>query len=283
MDKRVLRENVVHILLITVGAALAAFALEEFLIPVTILDGGITGISIIINQLSGWNLGMIIIALNIPFMIIGYKHLGLGFLIKGMYGMLLFSVLLGVFKQMTSVTENELLAVVFGGVLLGVGVGTVLRYGGCLDGTEVVAMLLSKKVSFSTGQIIFGINIVIYAVAGILFGWDRAMYSLLTYFISFKVIDMVEEGMERGKAAMIITNESKEIADMIYKRLGRTCTIIDGEGLISGKKTVLYCVITILEVSELKRIIKEYDGSAFVTITDVSEIIGKHIKSTEAV
>jgi len=282
MGKSSIRENIFHILMITLGASLAAFALEEFLLPVTILDGGITGISIIINQLTGWNLGIFIIVLNIPFMLIGYKNLGLGFLIKGMYGMILFSVMLNVFKQMTNVTENELLAVVFGGVLLGVGVGTVLRNGGCLDGTEVVAMLLSKRVSFSTGQIIFGINIVIYSVAGILFGWDRALYSLLTYFISFKVIDMVEEGMERGKAAMIITNESKEIADMIYKRLGRTCTILEGEGLISGKKTVLYCVITILEVSELKRIIKEYDGSAFVTITDVSEIIGKHIKSTAA-
>lgn len=278
MAKALFKEKILPFIMITLGATLAAFALEEFLIPSTILDGGITGISIIINQLSGIGISYFIIILNIPFLIIGFKQLGAEFLIKGTYGMILFSVMLPVFKGMTNVTETELLGVVFGGLLLGVGIGTVLRYGGCLDGTEVVAMLLSKKMSFSNGQIIFGINIAIYAAAGILFGWDRAMYSLLTYFISFKVIDMVEVGMEQAKAAMIITNESDEISRMIYSRLGRTCTILEGEGLISGKKTVLYCVITRIEISELKRIIREYDGSAFVTITDVAEIIGNHVK-----
>ncbi|MDO5397099.1 MAG: YitT family protein [bacterium] len=274
-----IREKVFPYVMITLGAVLAAFALEEFLIPSTILDGGITGISIIINQLSGIQISIIIVVLNIPFLVIGFKQLGKEFLIKGIYGMLLFSVMLTVFKDMENVTETELLAVVFGGVLLGVGVGIVLRYGGCLDGTEIVAMLLSKKMNFSTGQIIFFINIAIYILAGILFGWDRAMYSLLTYFISFKVIDMVEEGMEQAKAAMIITNEAEGIAKMIYDRLGRTCTILEGEGLISGKKTVLYCVITRIEINGLKRIINEHDGSAFVTITDVAEIIGNHIKN----
>lgn len=283
MIKQFIREKIFPYVMITLGAVLAAFALEEFLIPSTILDGGITGISIIINQLSGIQISIIIVILNIPFLVIGFKQLGKEFLAKGIYGMLLFSVMLTVFKDMANVTETELLAVVFGGVLLGVGVGSVLRYGGCLDGTEIVAMLLSKKMNFSTGQIIFFINIAIYALAGILFGWDRAMYSLLTYFISFKVIDMVEEGMEQAKAAMIITNEAEEIADMIYDRLGRTCTILEGEGLISGKKTVLYCVITRIEINGLKRIIKEYDGSAFVTITDVSEIIGNHIKNYSSV
>lgn len=282
MVKTIFREKIAPYIFITLGAILAAFALEEFLIPSTILDGGITGISIILNQLTHIEMSVIIVVLNIPFLVLGFKHLGKEFLIKGTYGMILFSVMLSVFKDMPGITETELLAVVFGGVLLGVGVGTVLRYGGCLDGTEVVAMLLSKRMNFSVGQIIFFINIIVYAAAGVLFGWDRAMYSLLTYFISFKVIDMVEEGMEQAKAAMIITNEAEEIANMIYKRLGRTCTILEGEGLISGKKIVLYCVITRIEISELKHIIREYDGSAFVTITDVAEIIGKHIKNTDS-
>lgn len=143
-------------------------------------------------------------------------------------------------------------------------------------------MLISKKTSFSVGQIIFAINIAIYIVAGVLFGWDRALYSLLTYFISFKVIDMVEEGMEQAKAVMIITNEGRNIADSLYKSLGRTCTLLEGEGLISGKKVVLYCVVTRIELSEVKRIVNEDDTSAFVTVTDVSEIIGKHIKNTNA-
>lgn len=279
--RAIAKEYIVPYLAITLGTVIAAFALEEFLIPSTILDGGITGISIILNQLTKKNISLFIILLNLPFLILGFKQLGLRFLIRGAYGMILFSFMLELFRDIPEITSTELLAVVFGGVLLGVGVGTVLRYGGCLDGTEIVALLLSKKTNFSVGQIIFVINIVIYAAAGVLFGWDRALYSLLTYFITFKLIDMVEEGMEQAKAVMIITNEGKNIADSLYKRLGRTCTLLEGTGLISGRKVVLYCVVTRIELAELKRIIKEDDESAFVTVTDVSEIIGKHIKKTE--
>jgi uncharacterized membrane-anchored protein YitT (DUF2179 family) len=277
----VVKEYIFPYLSITVGAIIAAFALEEFLIPSTILDGGITGISMILNQLTNKGISWFIIVLNLPFLILGFRQLGIQFLIRGTYGMVLFSVMLAVFKDVPEITNTELLAVVFGGVILGFGVGTVLRYGGCLDGTEIVALLLSKKISFSVGQIIFFINILIYAAAGILFGWDRALYSLLTYFITFKVIDIVEEGMEQAKAVMIITNEGRDIADSLYERLGRTCTLLEGTGLISGKKVVLYCVVTRIELAEVKRIIKEDDESAFVTVTDVSEIIGNHIKSVK--
>ncbi|MBQ6530204.1 MAG: YitT family protein [Clostridia bacterium] len=275
-----IKNNIVSFLAITLGAALAAFSLEEFLIPSTILDGGITGVSMILNQLFGKGIGIFIIVLNIPFFLIGLRQLGWRFLIRGVYGIVLFSVMLEVFNGLPQVTSEPLLGVVFGGVTLGAGVGLVLRYGGCLDGTEIVAMLISKKTDFSVGQIIFGINIVIYAVAGILFGWDRALYSLLTYFISFKVIDMVEEGLEQGKAVIIITNEGKTVADTLYKHLGRTCTLVEGTGLVSGRKEILYCVVTRIEIPEVKRIVKSSDQSAFVTISDVSEIIGNHIKRT---
>lgn len=278
--KHIAKEYILPYFAITIGAVAAAFALEEFLIPSTILDGGITGISIILNQLTGKGISMFVIILNLPFVLLGFKQLGWRFLLRGAYGMILFSFFLELFKDVPEITNTELLAVVFGGVLLGVGVGIVLRYGGCLDGTEIVALLLSKKTQFSVGQIIFVINIAIYAAAGILFGWDRALYSLLTYFITFKVIDMVEEGMEQAKAVMIITNEGRSIADSLYKNLGRTCTLLEGTGLISGRKVVLYCVVTRIELAEVKRIIKAGDESAFVTVTDVSEIIGMHIKST---
>ena len=268
--------------MITLGAALAAFSLEEFLIPSTILDGGITGISMILEKITPLSMSIFIIVLNLPFLIIGLKHLGIGFFIRGIYGMIVFSVLLEVFANFRNVTETELLAVVFGGIILGAGVGLVLRHGGCLDGTEIVALLLSKRTSFSTGQLILFANILIYSCAGLLFGWDRAMYSLLTYFITFRVIDMVEQGLEQGKALMIITDNGKSIAQEIYRQLGRTCTLIDGEGLVSGKKDVLYCVITRMEISTIKRIVKNSDFSAFVTVTDLSEIIGNHIKRSDA-
>jgi len=277
--KNIFKQWIVPLFFITVGAVIAAFALEEFLVPFTILDGGVVGISMIISQLSGLPLGILTIVLNIPFMILGYKRLGKRFLIKAIYAMVIFSVFLGVFEHMKAVTEQEILVVVFGGVLLGVGVGLILRHGGCLDGTEIVAMLLSQRTEFSVGQIVLFFNIVIYSVAGFLFGPDRALYSLLTYFITSKIIDLVENGMEQGKSVMIITDHGKDIADAIYSQLGRTCTQMEGTGMVSnGKKTVLYCVITRVEVPAIKKIINDADVSAFMTISDVSEIVGNHIK-----
>ena len=250
--RQILKEHLFPVLMLIIGAACAAFSIECFLIPNTILDGGVTGISMMINYTSGIALSILIVVINIPFFIIGFKALGKRFLFRGVFSTVAFALFLEVFKGIDTVTNSELLAVVFGGVLLGVGVGLVLRYGGCLDGTEIAAMLLSRKVGVSTGGIIFMINIFIYLTAGLLFGWDRALLSLLTYFITFKII---------------------------YAKLGRTCTFINAEGLVSGSgKTVLYCVITRVEVNELKRIIKDSDVSAFVTISEVSEILGNHIK-----
>ena len=275
--KYYMREISSYVMLV-IGAMIAAFAIEEFLVPCTILDGGIVGISIMINNLSGISLGMLTLALNIPFLLLGMRKLGAKFIVKSAVAMVTFSSFLEVFGSIVDVTHENLLAVCFGGVFLGVGVGVVIRAGGCLDGTETVAIFLNKKFNLPVGRTVLFINVVIYTVAGFLFGFDRAMYSLLTYFITSKVIDFVEEGVEQAKAAMIITDEGQMIADEIYKRMGRTVTILEGEGLISGKKTVLYCVLNRFEIYELKRLIKEVDASAFITISDVAEIIGNHIK-----
>ena len=194
--------------------------------------------------------------------------------------MAMFSIFLEVFAPWVNATDQYLLAVCFGGVILGAGVGLVIRFGGCLDGTETVAILINRKFKLPVGQTVLIFNVIIYIVAALLFGFECAMYSLLTYFITSKIIDKVETGLEQAKAAMIITDEGKEIADQIYQKLGRTVTMLEGEGLISGKKVVLYCVLNRLEIYELKRLIKEVDMSAFITVSDVSEIIGKHIKKT---
>ena len=266
----------------TIGILLAALALEVFLIPNRIIDGGITGISIILSFLTNINLSIFIVIINIPFLLLGFKHLGKNFLIQSSVAMVLFSLLLEAFKQVNVVTSDVLLATVFGGILLGIGVGFVIRYGACLDGVETIAILINKKTSFSVGQVILLINLVIYMVAGILFGWDRALYSIMTYFITYKIIDIVSEGLDQAKAALIITNNSEKIAKSIYKKLGRTVTFIEGEGLISGKKVVLYVVVTRIELRELKKIVEADDVSAFMTITDVSEVVGQHIKDKES-
>ncbi len=271
----------VAMILITLGAVMAAGALELILIPNLMIDGGINGISIILNTLFGGSLGLIIFVLNLPFLILGYKQLGKKFVLKAGYGMALFSILLEVFGNYTPLIEDTLLATVYGGILLGIGCGLIIKEGGCLDGTEIIAILINRKRSVSVGQVVLGFNIIIYGAAIFVFGAERALYSLLTYFVSYKVIDMVSDGLNSAKAAFIITDDGREIAKEILKRLGRTVTVLSGEGIIShGDKRVLYTVITRFEVSILKDILNEVDDSSFVTIFDVSEIIGNHIKKT---
>lgn len=275
--------RILSFIMLTIGAIIAAFSLESFLIPNTILDGGITGVSIILSKLSGFPVSLLVLILNIPFVYIGYRNLGRGFLIRTVYSMILFSFALSVFRYFEPLTEQMLLATVFGGILLGIGVGLVIHFGGCVDGTESVALVISKRTSLSVGQVVLVFNLVIYFVAGMIFGIDRAMYSLLTYFITFKVIDFVSEGFEQAKAALIVTEKGTDMAKEIYKRLGRTVTVIRGKGLISGDKEVMYCVLTRIEIYELRHIAEEMDESAFITILDVSDIIGNHIKSTQHV
>ncbi len=280
MKTKFFKESISYVMMV-IGAMIAAFAIEEFLVPCTILDGGVVGISIMVNNLTGIKLSLLTIVLNIPFLLIGMRSLGRKFIIKSAFAMAVFSAALDIFEKFDNATNEYLLAVSFGGVLLGLGVGIVIKSGGCLDGTETVAILLNKKMGLPVGQIVLGFNVVIYITAGFLFGFDRAMYSLLTYFITSKVLDIVENGINQAKAAMIITDHADDIVDQIYKKLGRTVTIMEGEGLVSGKKVVLYCVLTRFEIGALREIIEGLDASAFIAISDVSEIIGTHIKSNK--
>ena len=181
--KKKTSKNIITIISLTIGSLIAAAALELFLIPNTILDGGVTGISIIIYKLFKIPLGLLVIVLNIPFIFIGYRNLGKAFLIRTLYTMIMFSLFLSYFELFSPFTEEILLATVFGGAILGLGVGIIIHFGGCVDGTESVAIVINKKTSLSVGQIVLMFNLVIYTVAGFIFGFDRAMYSLLTYNI----------------------------------------------------------------------------------------------------
>ncbi len=274
-------QTLINFLMLTLGSIIGAFALETILIPNTILDGGVTGISIIISKLTSIPLSILVLILNIPFVYIGYKNMGKGFLMRTVYSMVLFSLSLSYFAYFDTLIDTILLATVYGGALLGLGVGLVIHAGGCVDGTESVALVISKKTSLSVGQVILIFNLIIYFVAGFIFGIDRALYSLLTYFITYKVIDLVSEGFEQAKAALIVTEKGTDMAEEIYKKLGRTVTKLKGKGLISGEKEVLYCVLTRIEVFELKRICENLDQSSFISILEVSEIIGDHIKSNK--
>jgi uncharacterized membrane-anchored protein YitT (DUF2179 family) len=267
-------------ILIFIGSILAAVGLEIFLIPNQIIDGGVIGISIIASFLTKFPVGLFIFILNIPFLIIGYKQIGKTFAISTLFAVASLSAWVSFLHPVPGLTKDVLLAAVFGGIVLGIGVGLIIRYGGSLDGTEIVAIILDKRSGFSVGEIIMFFNIFILSGAGLVFGWDKAMYSLIAYFIAYKMIDITVQGLNESKAVFIVSDHSEEIAEVLMARLGRGVTVLQGKGGYSGEpKSVLYTVLTRLELAKLKSIINTIDENAFVTINDVYEVMeGKNSK-----
>lgn len=269
-------------LFICIGAILMAVGLEIFLVPNKVIDGGIVGISIILSHLIGWKLGLFIFLLNIPFFFIGYKQIGKTFAVSTVFGISVLSIATVLLHPVPAFTEDILLATVFGGIILGVGVGIVIRYGGSLDGTEILAILANKKLPFSVGEIIMFFNIFILGSAGFVFGWNRAMYSLIAYFVAFKTIDIVLEGLDESKSAWIISDQYREIGDAILARLGRGVTYLNGEGAYTGDdKKVIFCVITRLEEAKLKSIVEDHDHSAFLAVANIAEVRGGRFKKKD--
>ena len=269
------------ITLVIIGAFLAAIGLELFLIPNKIIDGGIIGISIIASFLSHIPLSLFTFLLNVPFFYIGYKLIGKTFALMTLIGVTALSIFVYTFQLNNSapVTQDPLLATVFGGILLGGGVGTIIRYGGSLDGTEIISILLSKRFPFSVGEIVMFFNIFILLSAGLVFGWDKAMYSLITYFIAYKTIDLTIEGLEQMKAVTIISIKPRQIQEAILARLGRNITFLYGKGGYTGVyKEIIYCVVTRLELAKLKKIILDHDRNAFVAIEHVHDVMGGKFK-----
>ena len=266
-------------LFLFIGSILAASGLEFFLIPNNIIDGGVVGISIMLSYLTHYPLGLFILLLNIPFLILGYNHIGKTFVLSTLFSITSLAIWVTILHPIPGLTEDLLLASVFGGIILGIGVGLIIRYGGSLDGTEIIAIILDKRTGFSVGEIVMFFNIFILSSAGLIFGWNKAMYSLIAYFIAFKMIDITIEGLEETKAVIIISQKSEIIAEKIMARLGRGITFLNGRGGYSGeKRSVLYLVVTRLEVAKLKIIIDEIDDKAFVTISEVHEVMGGRLK-----
>ena len=276
------RKILFRALLITLGAVMMGVGLEIFLVPNNVIDGGITGISIMLSYITGWKLGTFLFILNIPFFFIGYKQIGKTFAFSTLYGIIILSITTTLLHPVPAFTQDILLATVFGGIVLGIGVGIVIRYGGSLDGTEILAILFNNKLPFSVGEIILFFNLFILACAGFVFTWDRAMYSLIAYFVAFKMIDITITGLDESKSIWIISDNSKEIGEAIMSRLGRGVTFINGEGAYSGEdKKVIFCVIARLEEAKLKEIVTEYDDRAFLAVADIAEVRGGRFKKKD--
>lgn len=263
-----------NIIFLTVGAMITAFALESFLVPNNIIDGGVIGISMIVSHITKWNLGLLILILNTPFIIMAFKKMGGKFVVQTAFANIILAVFLNIFHHY-KVTHDLLLATVFGGIILGLGVGIILKHEGSLDGTEMLSLVVSKKLGVSVGEFIMGINVFIYLVAGKVFSWESAMYSIMTYFIASKVIDTVMEGFNSSKSVRIISDNASAIGEQLIERLDISVTYLQGIGGYTGQdKDLIYCVISRLELPKMIDIIKEIDPKAFVSVVDVHEVYG---------
>ncbi|MHA6532810.1 YitT family protein [Paenibacillus sp. BAC0078] len=268
-----------RVVMIVLGAAMMSVALEIFLVPNKLIDGGITGISIMFSHIFNIPLGILLTLLNIPFLVIGYKQIGKTFALSTLFAVVLMSIGTQLLHPVAPLTGEPLLAAVFGGVILGVGVGLVVRYGGSLDGTEIVAILIAKKLPFSVGEVVMFFNVFILTGAGFVFGWNNAMFSLIAYYIAFKMIDITLEGLDQSKSVWIISDKYRDIGEALTERLGRGVTYLDGEGGFSGEnKKVIFVVITRLEEAKLKSIVEDWDSDAFIAIGNIHDVKGGRFK-----
>ena len=267
---------------IILGALLMAVGLEVFLVPNKVVDGGITGISIMLSHIIGLRLGVFLFLLNLPFVYLGYKQIGKTFAVSTIFGISVLSLFTILLHPVHAFTDDVLLATLFGGICIGIGIGLVIRSGGALDGTEILAILINKKIPFSVGNIVMFFNLFFLAASGFVFTWDRAMYSLLAYYVAAKAIDAVVEGFEQSKSVWIISDYAQEIGDSINARLGRGVAFLNGEGAFTGnEKKVIFCVINRIEESKLTRIVQHWDPNAFLAIADIAEVRGGKFKKKD--
>jgi uncharacterized membrane-anchored protein YitT (DUF2179 family) len=282
--RRILAERVIKdILFITLGVLSAGFGLKGFLLPNKFLDGGVMGISLLVNVLSGVDLSFLVVAINLPFIIIGYSQMSKLFAWKTLIAILLLALALH-YIDFPIITSDRLLIAVFGGFFLGLGIGLSIRGGCVIDGTEVLAIYTSRKTTLTVGDIILVFNIIIFSVAAYLMDIEIALYAILTYLAAAKTVDFVVHGIEEYTSVMIISEKSDEIKNAIIDRMGRGVTVLKGKGGFgkSGHRTkdydVIYSVITRLELQRLKTEIAKIDPVAFVVENSVNDIKGGMIK-----
>lgn len=241
------------------------------------------GISIISAHLFNLPIGLFLILFNIPFIYLGYKKISKKFAFYSSFGIIALALLTVFIHSSTALTSSPLLAAVFGGAIVGVGVGFVIRYGGTLDGTETLAILIDKRTPFSIGEAIMFMNIFILGASGFVFGWDNAMYSMIAYYVAHKAIDTTVEGLDNSRSVWIVSSKYIEIGAAIQEQLGEKVTYVNGkkvDGMISDG--VMLVVITRMQEMKLKALIRKYDQRAFIVINDAHEIIRTKLEETTA-
>lgn len=273
----------IDMLLISLGVLSAGFGLKGFLLPNNFIDGGAVGISLLIAEVTSFPLPILLIIINAPFIVVGYKIIGQSFAVKTAIAIALLALAVALIPY-PQITQDKLLIAFFGGFFLGLGIGLAVRGGAVIDGTEVLAIGLTRRLGLTVGDIILIINIIIFSVAAYILSIETALYSILTYLAASKTVDFVIEGIEEYTGVTIISVKAAEIRQMIVDDLGRGVTTYKGEigygksGYKEGEMKIIYTVITRLEVSKLNTEIEKIDPDAFIIMSSIKDTKGGMIK-----
>lgn len=266
-------------LMIVLGIFSAGLGLKGFLLSSYFIDGGVTGISMLLANVLGWPLWILILTINLPFIAIGYRQIGRAFAIKSTLAIAGLALCLA-FVKYPDVTPDKLLTAVFGGFFIGAGIGLAIRGGAVLDGTEIAALLISKSSSlFKVGDVILLLNILIFSAAAVFLGIESALYSMLTYFAASKTVDFLIHGVDEYTAVIIISESSEEIRQTILRDLQRGVTIYKGRGGLSDtEQNILFCVVTRLEIGRIKTAAHDVDPDAFIVVHPLADAEGGMIQ-----
>ncbi|MFC3560021.1 YitT family protein [Pedobacter jamesrossensis] len=268
-----------EILLIIAGVTSACFGLKSFLMPSHFIDGGVTGISLLLSTLTGWNLSYLIAIINIPFVILGFRQIGKGFAFRTAIAIAALSIAL-IILPFQPITHDKLLIAFFGGLFLGGGIGLAMRGGCVIDGTEVLALYISKNSVLTVGNIILILNIIIFAFAAYFLNIETALFAILTYLSASNTIDFIVNGIEQYTGVTIISEHQDEIKSFIIGEMKRGVTIYKGEGGYGEKKDIdiIFTVVTKLEMSKLQTAIRQIDADAFVIQQQIADLKGGVVK-----
>ncbi|MBO4831997.1 MAG: YitT family protein [Oscillospiraceae bacterium] len=280
---------------LTAAGIINAFGITVFLMPVKLYDSGISGTSMLLSQVTphALSLSLFLLVLNIPLFFFGLRRQGVSFTVCSVYAVAVYSLCAYLITDVLPIDvsfasplagKDLLLCALFGGLLSGIGSGLTIRFGGALDGIEVMAVIFARRIGLSVGTFVMAFNLVLYIAAGfVIHSWILPLYSIVTYAAALKTVDFIVEGIDRGKSAMIITNHPEGICKALSDSFGSGITVLEGKGYYSdSSKTVIYFVVNRFQIGRLKSIVRENDPSAFIAISEVADVLGSTVQNAPA-
>lgn len=291
MTRKKVFTEIFKVFLLIAAGAINAFGVVSFLLPSRILDSGISGLSLLLSATTKVPLSVFIISINIPFFLIGLKKQGARFIINSLVAIASYSIFSYIFDSVVDLdtimfgklSSDLFICAVFGALISGLGSGLTIKLGGAIDGIEVLSVIFAKKLSLTVGQFIMIFNVIIYTIACFTIGIHIGLFSIVTYAIGLKAVDFVADGLDKAKGCNIITSKGDEVAKILTERLGIGLTFINAKGYYSGEETKLvYCVVNRFEINKLKTLVSEVDPHAFITISEVSEVVRSTIEKPQS-